>query len=220
MISCRQVTRTFVSGDRSIPAVQAVDLEVESGEFLAITGASGSGKSTLLHLMGSLDTPDGGELDVAGLSLHRATEAEKTQFRQRDVGIIFQFFNLMPTLTVAENVMMPLLLRGEKRGGSSDRATELLDLVGLGQRSDHLSHQLSGGEMQRVAIARALAPKPKLIVADEPTGNLDSKNRDRVLEILGQIHDEKLATMVVVTHEDAVAEAASRQVEMRDGKLV
>tara|TARA_R110002096_G_scaffold433667_1_gene652976 strand:- start:2049 stop:2711 length:663 start_codon:yes stop_codon:yes gene_type:complete len=220
MISCRQVTRTFVSGDRSIRAVQNVDLDVDSGEFLAITGASGSGKSTLLHLMGSLDTPDSGELEVAGLPLHSATEAEKTRFRQEDVGIIFQFFNLMPTLTVAENVMMPLLLRGERRSGSAERAAELLDLVGLGQRRDHLSHQLSGGEMQRVAIARALAPKPKLIVADEPTGNLDSKNRDRVLEILGKIHGEKLATMVVVTHEDAVAEAASRQVEMRDGKLV
>ncbi len=220
MISCRQVSRSFVSGDRTIPAVSEVDLEIDSGEFLAITGASGSGKSTLLHLIGSLDAPDSGELVVDGLGLHSATEAEKTIFRQRDIGIIFQFFNLMPTLTVAENVMMPLMLRGEKRAVAGKRAAELLDLVGLPQRNDHLSHQLSGGEMQRVAIARALVHEPKLVIADEPTGNLDSKNRDRVLEILGKIHDEKLATLVVVTHEDAVAEAASRQVEMRDGKLV
>ncbi len=200
--------------------MRELDLEVAAGEFLAITGASGSGKSTLLHLIGSLDAPDSGELEVAGLSLHAASEAEKTEFRRRDVGIVFQFFNLMPTLSVAENVAMPLLLRGGNRAESAGRATELLELVGLANRRDHLAHQLSGGEMQRVAIARALAPEPKLIIADEPTGNLDSKNRGRVLEILGRIHAEDLATLAVVTHEEAVAEAASRQVEMCDGKLV
>lgn len=200
-------------------AVRQVDLEIAKGEFLAITGASGSGKSTLLHLIGSLDEPDSGELYVDDLALHRASEREKTEYRRRDVGVVFQFFNLMPTMTVEENVMMPLLLRGDARGPAEERARGLLDLVGLSERRTHLSNQLSGGEMQRVAIARALSHQPKLIIADEPTGNLDSKNRDKVLDILGQIHRDGLATLVVVTHEDIVAEQASRQIEMRDGQI-
>jgi len=195
-------------------------LEIAKGEFLAITGASGSGKSTLLHLIGSLDEPDSGEIFVDQLALHSASETQKTEYRRRDVGIVFQFFNLMPTMTVEENVMMPLLLRGGQRSDAQSRAVELLDLVGLGGRREHLSNQLSGGEMQRVAIARALAHRPKLIVADEPTGNLDSEHRDRDLDILGKIYQEGMATMIVVTHEEAVAEKASRRIEMRDGQIL
>lgn len=219
MIRCCQLSRSFGTEDRPVNAVRQVDLEIAKGEFLAITGASGSGKSTLLHLIGSLDEPDSGELYVDDLALHRASEREKTEYRRRDVGVVFQFFNLMPTMTVEENVMMPLLLRGDARGPAEERARGLLDLVGLSERRTHLSNQLSGGEMQRVAIARALSHQPKLIIADEPTGNLDSKNRDKVLDILGQIHRDGLATLVVVTHEDIVAEQASRQIEMRDGQI-
>ena len=200
--------------------MRGVDLEVDAGEFLAITGASGSGKSTLLHLIGSLDTPDEGELHVDGLALHSASDPEKTTFRRESIGVVFQFFNLMPTMTVLENVMLPLVLRGDGGKAARERAQQLLELVGLSERTSHFSHQLSGGEMQRVAIARALSHKPRLVIADEPTGNLDSKNRDRVLEILSQIHDEKMATMVIVTHEEEVAEAASRRIEMQDGRIL
>ncbi|MEM7011004.1 MAG: ABC transporter ATP-binding protein [Verrucomicrobiota bacterium] len=199
--------------------MREVDLDVADGEFLAITGASGSGKSSLLHLIGSLDTPDGGELTVANLELHTASDAEKTKFRREDIGVVFQFFNLMPTMNVVENIMLPLTLRGDSRSEGRERALRLLELVGLTQRAGHFSHQLSGGEMQRVAIARSLAHEPKLIIADEPTGNLDSKNRDRVLEILSKIYEEQLATLVVVTHEEEVAEAASSRIEMQDGRI-
>ncbi|MFT5465585.1 MAG: ABC-type lipoprotein export system ATPase subunit [Verrucomicrobiales bacterium] len=216
MITCRQLSRSF----GPVHAVRGVDLDIESGEFIAITGASGSGKSTLLHLIASLDAPDAGEMHVDGLALHSASDTEKTKFRRESVGIVFQFFNLMPTMTVTENVMLPLVLRGDGGRAARERAEQLLGLVGLSERATHFSHQLSGGEMQRVAIARALSHEPRLLIADEPTGNLDSQNRDRVLKILGRIHDEKLATMVVVTHEEEVAGSASRRIEMRDGEII
>jgi len=219
MIRCHQLTRVYTSGDLSVPAVREVDLEIATGEFVAITGPSGSGKSTLLNLIGSLDTPDSGEIVVAGLPLHRATEAEKTEFRRRDIGIVFQFFNLMPTMTVLENVLLPLSLRGDDLRAGRMRAADLLALVGLETRQTHFPHQLSGGEMQRVAFARALIHSPRLVIADEPTGNLDSQNRDRILEVLREIHGKGLATLVVVTHEEEVAASASRRVEMADGRL-
>jgi putative ABC transport system ATP-binding protein len=222
MIRCRRLTRTYASEGQPVPAVRGVDLDVAAGEFLAITGASGSGKSTLLNLIGSLDAPDSGEIEVAGLALHRATEAEKTRFRRRDLGIVFQSFNLMPTMTVEENIRLPWLLRGDdpKSRELAERVGELLGLVGLQERRRHYPHQLSGGEMQRVAFARALVHRPALVIADEPTGNLDSRNRDRIIETLGAIHRDGLATLVVVTHEEAVAAAASRRIMMADGQIV
>lgn len=203
-----------------MPAVREVDLHIDDGEFVAITGPSGSGKSTLLNLIGSLDAPDSGAIVVAGLALHVASETEKTEFRRRDIGIVFQFFNLMPTMTVRENVVLPLALRGDALRSGRGRAEELLQLVGLESRAAHYPHQLSGGEMQRVALARALIHAPRLIIADEPTGNLDSVNRDLVIEVLRDIHRRGLATLVVVTHEEEMAEAASRRLEMRDGRVV
>ena len=220
MIHCHQLTRVYTSGDLSVPAVREVDLDIATGEFVAITGPSGSGKSTLLNLIGSLDAPDSGEIVVAGLALHSATEAEKTEFRRRDIGIVFQFFNLMPTMTVRENVLLPLSLRGDDLRAGRERAAELLTLVGLEARQEHFPHQLSGGEMQRVAFARALIHSPRLVIADEPTGNLDSQNRDRIIEVLREIHAKGLATLVVVTHEEEVAMAASRRVEMSDGRAL
>jgi putative ABC transport system ATP-binding protein len=220
MIHCRDLCRSYSSGDLFVPAVRDINLRIEAHEFVAITGPSGSGKSTLLNLIGSLDAPEAGEITVAGLALHRATETEKTEFRRRDIGIVFQFFNLMPTMTVRENVLLPLALRGDDLRAGRDRARELLTLVGLEARLEHFPHQLSGGEMQRVAFARALIHAPGLVIADEPTGNLDSENRDRVIQVLRRIHEEKRATLVVVTHEEEVAQAASRRVEMRDGRIV
>lgn len=219
MIHCRKLSRSYASGELHVPAVREVDLDVGTGEFVAITGPSGSGKSTLLNLIGSLDAPDSGEIEVAGLALHRASETQKTEFRRRAIGIVFQFFNLMPTMTVRENVLLPLALRGDDLRAGQKRAGELLTLVGLSGRQEHFPHQLSGGEMQRVAFARALIHEPRLVIADEPTGNLDSANRDRVIEVLQNIHRQGLATLVVVTHEEEVATAASRRVEMRDGRL-
>ncbi len=220
MIHCRNLSRTYATGDQAVPAVRGIDLDIADGEFVAVTGASGSGKSTLLHLIGSLDTPDSGEIVVNGLDLHRASEAEKTRFRRHDIGIVFQFFNLMPTMTVRENVVMPLLLRGDDPRPGRERADELLELVGLAERRDHYPHQLSGGEMQRVAFARALVHRPGLVIADEPTGNLDSRNRDRIIETLRLIHGRGFATLVVVTHEEEVARAASRRIEMADGRII
>jgi len=222
MIRCRHLTRIYASEGPPVPAVRDVDLDVAAGEFLAVTGASGSGKSTLLNLIGSLDTPDSGEIVVAGLALHRATETEKTRFRRRDLGIVFQSFNLMPTMTVEENIRLPWVLRGDdpKSRELAERVGELLDLVGLQERRRHYPHQLSGGEMQRVAFARALVHRPALVIADEPTGNLDSRNRDRIIETLGAIHRDGWATLVVVTHEEAVAAAASRRITMADGGIV
>jgi putative ABC transport system ATP-binding protein len=220
MVHCRQLCRSYASGSLHVPAVREIDLDIADGEFVAITGPSGSGKSTLLNLIGSLDAPDSGEIEVAGLALHRAGEAEKTAFRRQVIGIVFQFFNLMPTMTVRENVTLPLALRGDDLKAGRLRAGELLGLVGLGERQHHFPHQLSGGEMQRVAFARALIHEPRLVIADEPTGNLDSANRDRIIEVLRDIHRQGLATLVVVTHEEEVAAAASRRVEMRDGRLV
>jgi len=220
MIHCHQLSRSYASGDLHVPAVREVDLHIGAGEFVAITGPSGSGKSTLLNLIGSLDAPDAGELVVAGLAMHRATEAEKVEFRRHEIGIVFQFFNLMPTMTVRENVLLPLALRGDDLRQGRESASDLLRLVGLEQRAEHYPHQLSGGEMQRVALARALIHAPRLLIADEPTGNLDSVNRDLVIKVLRDIHGRGLATLVVVTHEEEVAEAASRRLEMRDGRLV
>lgn len=220
MVHCRQLCRSYSSGALHVPAVRDLNLEIRDGEFVAITGPSGSGKSTLLNLIGSLDSPDSGEIVVAGLALHQASEAEKTEFRRREIGIVFQFFNLMPTMTVRENVMLPLALRGDDLKAGHQRAGELLGLVGLGERQTYFPHQLSGGEMQRVAFARALIHAPRLVIADEPTGNLDSANRDRIIDVLRDIHGQGLATLVVVTHEEEVAAAASRRVEMRDGWLV
>jgi ABC-type lipoprotein export system ATPase subunit len=220
MIHCRDLCRSYSSGELFVPAVRDINLGIEPSEFVAITGPSGSGKSTLLNLIGSLDAPDSGEITVAGLALHRATETEKTDFRRRAIGIVFQFFNLMPAMTVRENVLLPLALRGDDPRPGRERARELLALVGLEARLEHFPHQLSGGEMQRVAFARALIHAPSLLIADEPTGNLDSENRDRIIEILGRIHAEQRATLVVVTHEEEVAAAASRRVEMRDGRVV
>lgn len=201
-------------------AVDEVSLEIAAGEFVAITGPSGCGKSTLMHLIAGLETPTAGEIYVDGLALHTADDAALTDYRRHRLGLVFQFFNLLPTMNVLENVGFPLLLQGVLLGETERRARELLELVGMAERAEHFVHQLSGGEQQRTAIARALVHKPSLLIADEPTGNLDSNSARMVLEILTRIGREGRATLLVVTHSEEVAAAATRRIEMRDGRIV
>ncbi len=201
-------------------AVDGVSLEIARGEIVAVTGPSGCGKSTLMHLLAGLDTPTSGEIVVDGLSLHEADDAALTDYRRRRLGLVFQFFNLLPTMNVIENVSFPLLLQGVSHGESEARARELLELVGMQERAAHFVHQLSGGEQQRTAIARALIHRPSLLIADEPTGNLDSKSAEMVIAVLTRIGRERFATLIVVTHSEEVARVASRRIEMRDGKVV
>jgi len=213
----RELARTYSNGVR---ALAGVSFQIDAGEFVAITGPSGCGKSTLLHLLGGLDTPTSGELTACGVPLQRAGEAELTRYRRHCCGVVFQFFHLMPTMTAVENVMLPLLLHGAAPREVRPKAEALLALVGLADRTAHFPHQLSGGQMQRVAIARALIGEPKLLLADEPTGNLDTHAAAQVLELLEQIASQGRTTLVVVTHSAEVARLARRQLRLRDGHLL
>jgi putative ABC transport system ATP-binding protein len=219
MIELKNVTRRYRQGEDGVLALDNVSLRIEAFEFVALTGESGSGKSTLLHLVGALDRPDSGEVVVDGLALHSASEAELTAYRARKLGIVFQFFNLLPMLNVLENVCVPLQFQKVRRREAIARARETLSLVGMTKRETHLVHQLSGGEMQRAAIARALVHHPSVLLADEPTGNLDEANAGRVLDIFGRIAEQRLTTLVVVTHSAEVAERAGRRIVLRDGRV-
>jgi putative ABC transport system ATP-binding protein len=220
MVELKNVTRRYRQGENTVLALDDVSLKIEAEEFVAVTGESGSGKSTFLHLIGGLDKPDKGEVIVNGLALQEASDKQLTEFRARDLGIVFQFFNLLPTLNVVENVSIPLEFQGVKSREAADRAREMLKLVGMEKRERHFTHQLSGGEMQRAAIARALVHRPKLLLADEPTGNLDAVNAQKVLEIFRRIAEENLTTLVVVTHSVEVAESAQRRIHLKNGKMV
>jgi ABC-type lipoprotein export system ATPase subunit len=220
MVHLKNVTRIYSSGTGNVYGINGVSLDLEQGEFASITGPSGCGKSTLLNLLGGLDMPTSGIIEVAGIPLHEAGEAELTSYRRHTLGIIFQFFNLLPAMNVRENIGLPLLLRGETLKGIAARVDEMLALVGLEARAGHFPHQLSGGEMQRTAIARALAGRPALILADEPTGNLDSRNAAMVCETFSKIASQKIATLIIVTHSDAVASLSPTRIEMLDGKIL
>ena len=218
MIRLVKASRSY--GIPPVTALDSVSLEIEHGEFLAITGASGSGKSTLLNLLGGLDHPTSGEIIVDGIHLERADDKTLTQYRRLKLGIVFQFFNLLPSMTVVENVELPLLLRGDAPGNVRETALAMLDEVGMTQRSKHFPHQLSGGEMQRAAIARGLVHTPSLLLADEPTGNLDSENASQVLEVIAKIASRRTATVIMVTHSDSVAALADRRIRMKDGRIM
>jgi putative ABC transport system ATP-binding protein len=220
MISLRDVNRYYEAGERSVHALDHVSLTIEQHEFVAVVGPSGCGKSTLLHLIAGLDRATAGEIVVDGLNLTTADDAALTEFRRRQLGLVFQFFNLLPTMNALENVSLPLLLQGVAIAEATARAQEVLALVGLTNRVAHFIHQLSGGEQQRTAIARALVHRPSLLIADEPTGNLDTASSERVLALLHQIADEQLATLILVTHSPEIARTAGRLIEMRDGKIV
>ena len=217
MIRLDRVTRTYGGG---VVALNEVSLEIGAGEFVAITGPSGCGKSTLMHLIGGLDRPTSGEVHVNGLALHAAGEDALTEYRRRSLGIVFQFFNLLPTMTVLENVSLPLLLAGRKRSEADAAAKTWLERAGLTTRWGHFPHQLSGGEMQRTAIARALVHEPAVVLADEPTGNLDSANAAQVMETLQKIASQRICTMVIVTHSEEIARIPDRRIVMRDGAIV
>jgi putative ABC transport system ATP-binding protein len=219
MIELKQVTRRYRQGENVVLALDRVDLHIDRFDIVAITGESGSGKSTLLHLLGGLDRPDEGEILVDSLALGAASERELTNYRRTKLGIIFQFFNLLPTLNVLENVCLPLELQGMSQRSAKIRAEELLELVGLQHRAKHFVHQLSGGEMQRTAIARAIIHRPKLVLADEPTGNLDGENAGQVLAVFEQIARERLTTLVIVTHSLEVAGVARRIVRLQSGRV-
>ena len=212
------VRRTFRRGPVEVRAVDGVDLRIDAGEFIAIEGPSGSGKSTLLQLLGGLERPTSGRLLFAGDELSRRSDPELTRFRARDVGFVFQHFNLIPTLTARENVQAALAVGTLPSAERSSRADELLASVGLADRAAHLPVNLSGGEQQRVAIARALANSPRVVLADEPTGNLDSATSTEIIGLLERLADDGVA-VIVVTHADHVATRARRRLSMRDGRL-
>jgi len=219
MIAVRQVTRRYRQGENVVSALDRVDLEIDRFDVVAVTGESGSGKSTLLHLLGGLDRPDEGEIVVDSLALGSASERDLTEYRRTKLGIIFQFFNLLPTLNVLENVCLPLELQGMPQKSAETRAEDMLELVGMQHRARHFVHQLSGGEMQRTAIARALVHRPKLVLADEPTGNLDAQNAGQVLTVFERIARERLTTLVLVTHNLEVASVAKRIVRLNNGRV-
>lgn len=217
LISLRHISRHYPA---SGAALNDVSLEIAEHEFAAITGPSGCGKSTLLRLIGGLDTPTGGEIWIGDLALHRATERQLTDYRRRHLGMVFQFFHLLPTMTVFENISLPLLLAGEPLARVRPRAQEMVELVGLADRAGHFAHQLSGGQMQRTAIARALVHAPRLLLADEPTGNLDSAHAEQVMELLQKIASQRRTTLLVVTHSEEVARLAARRIRLRDGRVL
>jgi putative ABC transport system ATP-binding protein len=220
MIEVKNVTRRYQQGENLVLALNDVSLTIDDFDFVSITGESGSGKSTLLHVLGGLDQPNEGELVVNGIPLQSASEKELTRYRGHDLGIVFQFFNLLPTLNVLENVSLPLEFQGVKSSVAQERARELLAMVGMERREKHFVHQLSGGEMQRTAIARALVHRPKLLLADEPTGNLDGANAENVLEVFERVANESLTTLIIVTHSVDVANLARRRIRLRDGKVI
>jgi putative ABC transport system ATP-binding protein len=211
--------KRYAMGEVSVEALRGVDFVVKRGEFVAIMGPSGSGKSTLLHLLGGLDDPTDGEVLLAGQPLAQLSDDRLTLIRRRQVGFVFQFFNLLPTLTAAENVALPLLIDGRRLEDYEERIADLLALVGLADRAGHRPDQLSGGEQQRVAIARAFVNDPEVVLADEPTGNLDSAAGEEILRLLRRMRDEKGQTIVMVTHNEHAAEYADRIVRLRDGRI-
>ena len=219
MITLSEVTKTF-DGKRTVTALDRVSLSVGRGDMVSIVGASGSGKSTLLNLIGALDRPSSGWIEVDGRRLDGLSDDELTKVRRDKIGFIFQFFNLLPTLSCLENVALPLHLRGWSRKKAAERSRELLDLVQLGKRIEHLPDELSGGERQRVAIARALAIYPPILLADEPTGNLDSNTGEEILSLVRDLHQRLHATVLIVTHDRQVAASCSRTVTLRDGRIV
>ena len=218
MISLENVSKIYKLGKTEVVALRDINLIIEEGEFVAIMGPSGSGKSTLLHLIGGLDKPSKGRVIVDGLEISSLPEKKLAEFRRKNVGFVFQFFYLVPTLTALENVMLPLL--PTKPSWLRERAEKLLIEVGLGDRLNHKPGELSGGEQQRVAIARALINDPKIIIADEPTGNLDSATGKRVVELLKRISREKNKTLILATHNLEIAKMADRIIYLRDGKII
>jgi putative ABC transport system ATP-binding protein len=218
MIVAEGLEKSYTSGGRPLPVLRQLDLEIEAESFVSIVGPSGSGKTTLLGLLAGLDEPSGGRVFLDGEDIFAMTEDGRAEFRAQKVGFVFQTFHLLPTLTALENVLVPLELRGDAKG-ARDRAVGLLERVGLGGRLDHFPAQLSGGEQQRVALARAFSNRPKILFADEPTGNLDQKTGASIVEMIEELNREASTTLVLVTHDLALAERAHRVVSLADGRV-
>jgi putative ABC transport system ATP-binding protein len=219
MIEVSALYKTYQTGSLEVQVLKGIDLTIASGEFVAIMGPSGSGKSTLLYLMGGLDKPSSGTIHIAGHDIAMMNDQAGSILRRRNVGFVFQFYNLVPNLNVEENILLPVLLDGMKVKMGRKRLDELLTIVGLEHRRTHTPRELSGGEQQRVAIARALINEPDIILADEPTGNLDTSAGEKVMELLQNIHRQKKKTIVMVTHSMTAANFAGRIVQVRDGQI-
>jgi putative ABC transport system ATP-binding protein len=219
MLETRDLHKSYESGEARVDALRGITLKILPGEIVAITGPSGCGKSTLLHILGALDTPTSGQAYLEGHPLHSLDDAKLTSIRRLKIGFIFQFFHLLPTLTVEENVLLPLLLAGRVTASARDRARDLLKSVQLADRSHHRPHQLSGGQLQRAAVARALIHRPSVLLADEPTGNLDSASSSLVIQLLTQLARHEKTTVVLVTHSETIATSADRRIALVDGRI-
>lgn len=218
VLRTEDLTREYGFGDNKVIALNHVSFSVEEGEFVTILGPSGSGKSTLLHLLGGVDKPTSGKVYIGGQSIYEMKERELTAFRRREIGQIYQFYNLIPVLNVEENICLPMLL--DHRQAERKDLDELLELLGLTERVNHLPSELSGGQQQRVAIGRALISKPKLILADEPTGNLDQKNSREIIKLFRELNEKYGQTILLITHDEKIAEHAERIFVIEDGRIV
>ena len=219
ILAARGVRKTYLMGRQKLEVLRGIDLTVQRGEFLALRGASGAGKSTLLHLLGGLDLPNEGDILFDQTSLRRLSATALSQWRNRRVGLIFQAYHLLPEFSAVENVMLPARMARLPAAESARRARDLLTRVGLGQRLEHRPYEMSGGEQQRVAIARALINQPELILADEPTGNLDSHTGQEIIRLLSDLRAERGATLIMATHDDNIARHAARSVTVADGQI-
>lgn len=219
VLDCHGVVRRFKEGASTLVVLHGVDLQVQPAERVAIIGASGSGKTTLLQIMGGLDEPDEGTVHINGEAMHGTDEAAKGDLRNRNIGFVYQFHHLLPEFTAEENVAMPLMIRGEARASATQQAGELLARVGLGERLHHKPGELSGGERQRAAVARALITKPQLVLADEPTGNLDAGNGTHVLNLMLELNQELKTSLIIVTHDHSIAAKMDRVLVLEDGTL-
>lgn len=218
ILNVKNLCKTYGKGDTAVKALDNVSFSVPKGQFVAIVGPSGSGKSTLLHILGGVDTPTSGSVCVEGTDISKLNESTLAVFRRRQIGLIYQFYNLIPILTVEENITLPLLLDGQKI--NQKKLDLLVDVLGLKERLNHLPSQLSGGQQQRVSIGRALMNNPALVLADEPTGNLDSKNSREIMELLRSVNEENNQTVIIITHDERIAMSADRIISIEDGKIV
>ncbi|MEL7604592.1 MAG: ABC transporter ATP-binding protein [Sedimentibacter saalensis] len=219
IIEVKDLNKTFLLGELTVDVLKGINMSVEKGEFITIMGPSGSGKSTLLYLLGGLDKPTTGKILIKGQDISALSDEEQSIMRRREVGFVFQFYNLVPNLTVEDNVMLPLLLDGKKINKYSDKLDEILDVVELSDRKKHTPRELSGGQQQRVAIARALINEPDIILADEPTGNLDSKTTEEVMNLFQKINREKGKTILQVSHSLETAKYGNRIINVKDGRV-
>lgn len=218
VIKIRNITRDFPLGSETVKVLKGIDLDIERGEYVALMGPSGSGKSTLMNLLGCLDTPTSGSYELNGKDVSSMSDDELAEIRNKEIGFVFQTFNLLPRTTALENVALPMIYAGASKAARTERAKEVLTNVGLADRMDHKPNQLSGGQRQRVAVGRALVNRPSIILADEPTGNLDSKTSVEIMNLFNEIHKAG-NTVILVTHEEDIADNAHRIIRLRDGKV-